>query len=76
MLIYLYKLIDFFVILLNFSEMFWKKQVFKRKRSFLDKNLKIWKKCKGKNVIVLINLFFLRLYLGIFWMVNVQFLYF
>lgn len=40
MLIYLYKLIDFFVILLNFSEMFWKKQVFKRKRNFQDKNFK------------------------------------
>lgn len=49
MLIYLHKSIDFFVILLNLSEMFWKKQVFKRKRSPLDKNSKIWKKCKGKN---------------------------
>lgn len=75
MFIYLHKSIDFFVILLNLSEMFWKKQVFKRKRSPLDKNSKIWKKCKGKNFTVSINLSLLRLHLGTLWMVNVQFLY-
>lgn len=72
MLIYLHKSIDFFVILLNLSEMFWKKQVFKRKRSpLIDKNSKIWKKCKGKNFTVSINLSLLRLHLGTLWMVNV-----
>lgn len=71
MLIYLHKSIDFFVILLNLSEMFWKKQVFKRKRSPLDKNSKTWKKCKGKNFTVSINLSPLRLHLGTLWMVNV-----
>lgn len=71
MFIYLHKSIDFFVILLNLSEMFWKKQVFKRERSPLDKNSKIWKKCKGKNVTVSINLSLLRLHLGTLWMVNV-----
>lgn len=48
MLIYLHKSIDFFVILLNLSEMFWKKQVFKRKRSPLDKNSKYGKNVKEK----------------------------
>lgn len=71
MFIYLHKSIDFSVILLNLSEMFWKKQVFKRKRSPLDKNSKIWKKYKGKNFTVSINLSLLRLHLGTLWMVNV-----
>lgn len=52
MFIYLHKSIDFFVILLNLSEMFWKKQVFKRKRSPLDKNSKIWKKFHSFNQFI------------------------
>lgn len=55
---FLYNILTLFIFLfflLNLSEMYWKKQIFKRKKNPLDKNME---KCIEKIVTVLISSYF------------------
>lgn len=61
---FLYNILTLFIFLfflLNLSEMYWKKQIFKRKRNLLDKNME---KCIEKNCHSFNQFLLLRSHLG------------